>query len=63
MLPHTVKMVCTLQVKSVGLTVEVLFFLVLELDLLVDSVTGCMGCRSSVLLLFAIRGYADVFGF
>jgi len=62
MLPHTVVMVCTLQVSLVQLLVEVLFLLVLELDLLIYMEFDGIGCSFLVLLFTFFDLDADVLG-
>jgi hypothetical protein len=62
MLPHTVIVVCTFELRSVELLVEMLLLLIEELDLLIDAERDSICYCFSILLFASVDSEADVFG-
>jgi hypothetical protein len=62
MLPYTIVMMCTFEVRLVKLPGEMLFPLVLEFDLLIYAEFDGVGRSFSILLFMTVDLEADVFG-
>jgi hypothetical protein len=62
MLPYTIVMMCTFEVRLVKLPVERLFPFVLELDLLVYAEFDGLRCSFSILLFTTVDLEADILG-